>query len=206
MSQNTLAPRHGPMIPIARPAMGVEERDLVWSAMESGQLAQGERVRSFESQFADFVGTRHALATNSGTSALHLAFLGLGIGPGDEVVTVAFTFFASASAIVHAGARPAFVDIEPATYTIDVDQVEAAISPKTRAILPVSLYGQMADMQALEDIAGRHDLVLLEDAAQSHGATANGRTSGAWGSGGVFSFYATKNMTTGEGGAVTTNE
>ena len=194
------------MIPIARPAMGVEERDLVWSAMESGQLAQGERVRSFESQFADFVGTRHAMATNSGTSALHLAFLGLGIGPGDEVVTVAFTFFASASAIVHAGARPVFVDIDEATYTIDPDQVEAAITPKTRAILPVSLYGQMADMQALEDIARRHDLTLVEDAAQSHGATTNGRTSGAWGSAGVFSFYATKNMTTGEGGAVTTDD
>ena len=163
------------MIPIARPAMGAEERDLVWSAMESGQLAQGERVRSFESQFA----TSSARGTRSPPTRaprhLHLAFLGLGIGPGDEVVTVAFTFFASASAIVHAGARPAFVDIEPATYTIDVDQVEAAISPKTRAILPVSLYGQMADMQALEDIARRHDLALVEDAAQSHGATASGR-------------------------------
>ena len=195
-----------PMIPIARPAMGQEERDLVWSAMESGQLAQGERVGSFEAQFASFVGTRHAMATNNGTSALHLAMLGLGIGSGDEVVTVAFTFFASASALVHAGARPVFVDIEPATYTIDVDQVEAAITPRTKAILPVSLYGQMADMSALAEIARRRDLILFEDACQSHGATSDGRTSGSWGAGGVFSFYATKNMTTGEGGAVTTND
>jgi len=194
------------MIPISRPAIGTEERDMVWSAMESGQLAQGERVRAFESQFADFVGTRHALATNTGTAALHLALLGLGIGPGDEVITVAHTFFASASAIVHAGARPVFVDVDETTYTMDVAQAEAAVSRSTRAILPVSLYGQMPDLPSLLEIADRHGVTLLEDACQSHGATIDERTSGSWGSGGVFSFYATKNMTTGEGGAVTTDD
>jgi dTDP-4-amino-4,6-dideoxygalactose transaminase len=193
------------MIPIARPQMGEEEKELVWSALASGQLAQGERVREFEERFAAFVGVRHAVATSSGTTALHLAMLGLGIGPGDEVITVSFTFIASASSIVHAGARPVFVDIDPETYTMDASQIEAAITPSTRAIMPVSLYGQLADMPAILEIAERHGLSVIEDASQSHGAELDGRPSGAWGIG-EFSFYATKNMTTAEGGAVTTDD
>jgi dTDP-4-amino-4,6-dideoxygalactose transaminase len=193
------------MIPIARPAMGDEERELVWSAMASGQLAQGSRVRQLEEEFAAFVGTRHAVVVSSGTAAIHLTMLGLGIGEEDEVITVSFTFFASASAVVHAGARPVFVDIDPQTYTMDPELVAAAITPRTRAIMPVSLYGQMADLSAIGEIADRHGLTLIEDACQSHGAQLDGRPSGGWGNA-VFSFYATKNMTTGEGGAVTTRD
>ena len=193
------------MIPIARPQMGDEEKELVWSAMSSGALAQGARVRELEERFADFVGASQAVATSSGTTALHLALLASDVGPGDEVITVPFTFFASASAIVFTGARPAFVDVNEASFNIDVDQVEAAITPATRAILPVSLYGQPADLPALAELAERRGLALVEDAAQSHGAAIGERRSGSWGAG-CFSFYPTKNMTTGEGGMVTTSD
>ena len=193
------------MIPIARPQMGEEEKELVWSAMSSGALAQGARVRELEERFADFVGSQHAVATSSGTTALHLALLAAEVGPGDEVITVPFTFFASASTILFAGARPVFVDVDEATFNIDVGQIEAAITPATRAILPVSLYGQPADMPVIAEIAERHGLALIEDAAQSHGAAIGDRRSGSWGVG-CFSFYPTKNMTTGEGGMVTTSD
>ncbi len=191
------------MIPIARPQMGEEEKELVWSAMSSGGLAQGVRVHELEERFAAFVGVPHAIATSSGTTALHLALLAAGVGPGDEVVTVPFTFIASATSILFTGARPVFVDVDPATFNIDVSQIEAAITPRTRAILPVSLYGQPADLPAIAEIADRHGLTIVEDAAQSHGAAIGGRMSGSWGAG-CFSFYPTKNMTTGEGGMVTT--
>jgi dTDP-4-amino-4,6-dideoxygalactose transaminase len=191
------------MIPIARPQMGEEEKELVWSAMSSGGLAQGVRVHELEERFAAFIGVPHAIATSSGTTALHLALLAAGVGPGDEVVTVPFTFIASATSILFTGARPVFVDVDPATFNIDVSQIEAAITPRTRAILPVSLYGQPADLPAIAEIADRHGLTIVEDAAQSHGAAIGGRMSGSWGAG-CFSFYPTKNMTTGEGGMVTT--
>ncbi len=193
------------MIPIARPQMGEEEKELVWSAMSSGALAQGARVRELEERFADFVGASHAVATSSGTTALHLALLASEVGPGDEVITVPFTFFASASTVLFTGARPVFVDVDEASFNIDVDQVEAAITPATRAILPVSLYGQPADLPALAEIAERRGLALVEDAAQSHGAAIGERRSGSWGAG-CFSFYPTKNMTTGEGGMMTTSD
>ena len=193
------------MIPIARPQMGAEEKELVWSAMEAGALAQGPRVAELESRFADFIGVGQAVATSSGTTALHLALLGYGIGPGDEVITVPFTFIASANSILFTGARPVFVDIEADSYTIDVGQIEAAITPRTRAIMPVSLYGNPADMNAIAEIAERHGLAVVEDAAQAHGAAIGGRRSGSWGAG-CFSFYPTKNMTTGEGGMVTTDD
>ena len=193
------------MIPIARPEMGTEERDSVWSALASGQLAQGARVKEFEERFAAFVGAPHAVATSSGTTALHLALLGLGIGPGDEVITVSFTFTASATPIVHVGARPVFVDVEPDTYTMDPAGLEAAISPRTRAIIPVSLYGQPANMPEIIAIAERAGIPVIEDACQAHGASLDGRSSGAWGIG-AFSFYPTKNMTTGEGGIITTHD
>jgi len=193
------------MIPIARPQLGEEERDAVWEVMRSGLLAQGARVRELEERFAAMVGVDHAVAVSSGTAALHLALLGHGIGPGDEVVTVPFTFIASANSILYTGARPAFVDVNEDDFCMAVDQVEAAITPRTMAIMPVSLFGQPADLPAIADIADRHGLVLVEDAAQSHAATIGNRVSGSWGAG-CFSFYPTKNMTTGEGGMLTTDD
>ncbi|MEP6680553.1 MAG: DegT/DnrJ/EryC1/StrS family aminotransferase [Chloroflexota bacterium] len=193
------------MIPIARPQMGPEEKELVWSAMEAGALAQGPRVAELERRFADFVGVSQAVATSSGTTALHLALLGYGIGPGDEVITVPFTFIASANSVLFTGARPVFVDIDADSYTIDVEQIEGAITRRTRAIMPVSLYGNPAEMNAVAEIADRHGLSIVEDAAQAHGASIDSRLSGSWGTG-CFSFYPTKNMTTGEGGMVTTDD
>jgi dTDP-4-amino-4,6-dideoxygalactose transaminase len=185
--------------------MGEEEKQNVWEAMAAGELAQGPRVRAFEERFAAYVGTAHAVATSSGTTALHLALLGNGIGPGDEVITVPFTFIASANSIVYTGARPVFVDVGERDFCIDPSLVEAAITPRTKAIMPVSLYGQPADMPAIAEIADRHGLVLVEDACQAHGAAIDGRRSGSWGAG-TFSFYPTKNMTTGEGGMLTTDD
>ena len=193
------------MIPIARPQMGEEEKERVWEAMSSGSLAQGPRVKQLEDEFAAFVGADHAVATSSGTTALHLALLGHEIGPDDEVITVPFTFIASANSIVYTGARPVFVDIDERDFTMDVEQVEAAITPRTKAIMPVSLYGQPADMPAIAEIAERRGLAVIEDAAQAHGAAVGGQKSGTWGAG-AFSFYPTKNMTTGEGGMITTRD
>jgi perosamine synthetase len=193
------------VIPIARPQMGEEEKELVWSALSSGALAQGARVAELEERFADFIGVPQAVATSSGTTALHLALLGHGIGAGDEVITVPFTFIASANSILFTGARPVFVDVEETSFNLDPSLVEAAITPRTRAIMPVSLYGQPADLPAVAEIAERHGLALVEDAAQAHGAAIGGRKSGTWGAG-CFSFYPTKNMTTGEGGMITTSD
>ncbi|HET7636406.1 MAG TPA: DegT/DnrJ/EryC1/StrS family aminotransferase [Candidatus Limnocylindria bacterium] len=191
------------MIPIARPQMGAEEKERVWSALESGALAQGPRVHELEERFAAYVGVPHAIATSSGTTALHLALLANGIGPGDEVITVPFTFIASAASILYTGARPAFVDVDETSFNMDPALIEAAITPRTRAIMPVSLYGNPADLPAISAIAERHGLAVVEDAAQAHGAAIDGRRSGSWGIG-AFSFYPTKNMTTGEGGMLTT--
>jgi perosamine synthetase len=193
------------VIPIARPQMGEEEKERVWEAMSSGSLAQGPRVKQLEDEFAAFVGADHAVATSSGTTALHLALLGHEIGPDDEVITVPFTFIASANSIVYTGARPVFVDIDERDFTMDVSQIEAAITARTRAIMPVSLYGQPADMPAIAEIADRRGLAVIEDAAQAHGAAVGDRKSGTWGAG-AFSFYPTKNMTTGEGGMITTRD
>ncbi len=193
------------MIPIARPVMGEEEKALVWSAMEAGQLAQGPRVAEFEERFAEFVGAPHAVAASSGTTAIHLALLAAGIGPGDEVITVSFTFTATASPVLHVGATPVFIDVDPVSFTMDPALIEDAITPRTKAIIPVSLYGNPPDMPAIGEIASRNNLLVLEDASQAHGAELNGTKSGAWGAG-VFSFYPTKNMTTGEGGIITTHD
>ena len=193
------------MIPIARPQMGEDEKQRVWEAMASGSLAQGPRVAELEEQFAAFIGVGHAVATSSGTTALHLALLGLGVEEGDEVVTVPFTFIASANSILFTGGRPVFVDVDERDFTMAVDQLEAAITPRTKAIMPVSLYGQPADMVAIGDVAERHGLAIVEDAAQAHGAAIGERKSGSWGAG-TFSFYPTKNMTTGEGGMITTDD
>jgi dTDP-4-amino-4,6-dideoxygalactose transaminase len=193
------------MIPIARPLIGEEEKQAVLEVLESGQLAQGAAVEQFEGAFAAYCGVRHAIATSNGTTALHLALLAHGIGQDDEVITSPFTFIASANSILYCGGKPVFVDIEPDTFNINPEQVEAAITSKTRAIMPVHLYGNPADMHAICDIAQRHGLVIIEDAAQAHGAEVSGKRAGSFGTG-AFSFYPTKNMTTGEGGMITTDD
>lgn len=174
--------------------------------LDSSQFILGDEVAAFEQEFAAYCQARHAVGVNSGTSALHLALLAAGVGPGDEVITVPFTFVATVAAIVYTGARPVFVDIEPRSFTMDVDQIESSITPATKAILPVHLYGQPADMDPILEIARRHGLIVIEDAAQAHGAEYKGRRVGCLGDLGCFSFYPGKNLGAyGEGGAVTTN-
>jgi len=193
------------VIPISKPFLAQEERAAVLEVLDSGMLAQGKRVAQFEEEFAAYCGVRHAIATSSGTTALQTAFLAHGIGPDDEVITTPFTFIASANAIRFVGALPVFVDIDPRTYNLDPAGIEAAITPRTRAILPVHLYGLMADMPAILQIAARRGLIVIEDACQAHGAMIGGRKAGAFATG-CFSFYPSKNMTTGEGGMITTDD
>ena len=193
------------MIPVAKPTMGREEEEAVLAVLRSGQIAQGARVAELEARFAAFVGTKHAVASTSGTASLHLNLLALGIGPGDEVITSPFTFIASANAILYVGATPVFADIHPCCYNLDPRAVEAKLTPRTKALLPVHLYGNPANMPALMEIAQRHGLAMVEDAAQAHGAAIEGRRVGSFGSGN-FSFYPTKNMTSVEGGMLTTDD
>jgi perosamine synthetase len=193
------------MIPVARPLIGAEEQAAVARVLASGQLAQGESVAAFERRFADLCQVHYAVAVSSGTAALHLALLAHGIGAGDEVITTPFSFGATANVIRLVGATPVFVDIEPDTYNIDASQVQAAISSRTRALLPVHLYGNPCDMPHLVEVAAKHQLVLVEDACQAHAAAVAGKLVGSFGTG-CFSFYSTKNMTMGEGGIVTTND
>ncbi len=194
------------MIRIAQPQIGEEEIEAVARVLRSGILSHGPVVEEFEERFAEYVGVDYAVATTNGTSALFLMLKAAGIGPGDEVITTPFTFIATSNAVLYTGARPVFVDIDPRTFNIDPQRVLEAITPRTRAILAVHLYGHPADMRALREIAEDHKLLLFEDAAQAHGATAWGRKAGSLGDAAAFSFYATKNMTTGEGGMVTTND
>jgi len=193
------------MISIARPLIGEEEKSAVMEVLGSGQLAQGRRVREFEEQFAAWVGARYAVAVSSGTTALHVALLAHDIGAGDEVITTPFSFIASANSVLYTGAAPRFADIEPDYYTIDPAAIERQITPRTRAIIPVHLFGQPSDMDAIAAIAEHHGLEIVEDACQAHGASLNGRPLGTWGAA-CYSFYPTKNMTTGEGGMITTND
>src|SRR5580700_2394249 len=174
--------------------------------LESSQFILGREVAAFEEAFAEYCGGRYAIAVNSGTSALHLALLAAGIGEGDEVITVPYSFVATAASIRYTGAKPVFVDIDAASFNIDVKAIEAAITPRTRAIMPVHLFGQPADMDPILDIARRHNLLVIEDAAQAHGAEYKGRRVGSIGDFGCFSFYPGKNLGAyGEGGAVVTN-
>jgi dTDP-4-amino-4,6-dideoxygalactose transaminase len=193
------------LIPIARPDIGDPEIAAVTEVMRSGLLAGGRKVIEFESRWAEFVGVRHAIAVSNGTVALMCILAGLKLGPGDEVITVGHTFNASVSSILSTGATPVFVDIDAETYDIDVDRVAAAVTPHTRAIMPVHLFGLPADMDAITEVALRHGLAIVEDACQAHGATFRGRQVGSFGHG-AFSLYATKNMTTGEGGLITTDD
>lgn len=192
------------LIPISRPWIGPEEEAAVIEVLRSGMLAQGPRVAALEDAFARMTGARHAVAASSGTTALHLALLAHGIGPGDEVITSPFTFIASVNAILFTGATPVFADIQETTFNIDPEQIEAAMTPRTKAVMPVHLYGQPCDMDEICDLAQRRGVILLEDAAQAVGATYGGRQVGSFGTG-VFSLYATKNVMTGEGGMITTD-
>ncbi|MCI0158210.1 DegT/DnrJ/EryC1/StrS family aminotransferase [Leifsonia shinshuensis] len=192
-------------IPAARPVVGEAERAAVDAVLASGMLAQGAEVEAFESEFADaVVGGTPCVAVNSGTSGLHLGLLAAGIGPGDEVVVPSFTFAATANSVALTGATPVFADIDPTTYTLDPASVETVVTERTAAIMPVHLYGQPADMTGLGAVATRHGLAIFEDAAQAHGATLDGVPVGSLGVFGVFSLYPTKNMTSGEGGMVST--
>lgn len=195
-----------PFIPAAKPIIGDEERAAVDRVLRSGMIAQGAEVAGFEQEFADaMVDGRTCVAVNSGTSGLHLGLLAAGIGPADEVIVPSFTFAATGNSVALTGATPVFADIEPATFGLDPASVEAAITPKTKAIMPVHLYGHPARIDELEAVAAKHGLLLFEDAAQAHGAALNGRKVGTIGAFAMFSLYPTKNMTSGEGGMVACN-
>ena len=178
----------------------------VLGVLASTQYVLGDEVAAFEREFAAYCGVKHAIAVNTGTSALHLALLAADVGPGDEVITVPFTFVATVSAICYAGARPVFVDIDPVTFTMDPAKLAAAITPRTKAIVPVHLYGQMADLKPIMEVADRHGIPVIEDACQAHGAEYVGQRAGSIGVSGCFSFYPGKNLgACGEGGIVVTN-
>ncbi len=193
------------MIPISKPDIGPAEEQAVIDVLRSGMLAMGRRTTEFEEAWAAYCGVKHAVFMANGTVALEAVLRALGIGPGDEVITVSFTFNATVSAILRAGALPVFVDIRAEDFCLDPDLVEAAVTARTKAIMPVHLYGLMADMDPLVEIAQRHGLPIVEDAAQAHGATYRGRRAGRFGPA-MFSLYATKNLMSGEGGFATTDD
>ncbi len=193
------------MIPISKPDIGAAEEEAVLEVLRSGMLAMGKKTAAFEEAWADYCGVKHAILMSNGTVAQEAVLHALGIGPGDEVITVSFSFNATVSVILRTGATPVFVDIRADDFCMDPAQVEAAITPRTKAIMPVHLYGLMADMGPLVDIATRHGLWIVEDAAQAHGATYAGRRAGQFGPA-MFSLYATKNLMTGEGGFATTDD
>ncbi|MGD6807299.1 MAG: DegT/DnrJ/EryC1/StrS family aminotransferase [Candidatus Bathyarchaeia archaeon] len=198
------------MIPINKPSMDEAEVQAVLEVMRKGPvtnaLGAGPKVLEFEKKFAEFAGVKHAVAVNTGTAALHAAVMAIGVKRDDEVILPSFTFVATAEAVALAGAKPVFADINPETYTLSPEAVEKAITKKTKAILPVDLYGFSADMKPLRKIAEKHGLGLVEDAAQAHGATYAGKPAGYFSDAACWSLYASKNMMTGEGGIVTTND
>lgn len=192
-------------VPIAKPDFGPEESSAVLEVLASGQLSKGPKAEAFERRFAEYHGVRHGVAVHSGTAAIAAALHAHGVGPGDEVIVPSFSFFATASAVLAAGAVPVFADIDPLTACLSPDAARAALTPRTRAIMPVHLFGLPADMPRFVEIARAHDLALLEDAAQAHGATIDGRRVGSFGTA-AFSFFSSKNMTTGEGGMLLTDD
>jgi len=192
------------MIPISKPFISKEEKRAVLDVLSSGLLSQGEKTAQFEERFAKYIGTDYAVATNNGTTALFLALNALNIN--GEVLLPSFTFIASASSVLFNNAKPVFVDIDSKTFNMDARDLEKKITNKTEAIMPVHLYGQACDMDAIREIAKKHNLKIIEDACQAHGAEYKGKKAGSMGDSAAFSFYPTKNMTTGEGGIVTTND
>ncbi|MFP3985791.1 MAG: DegT/DnrJ/EryC1/StrS family aminotransferase [Candidatus Bathyarchaeia archaeon] len=197
------------MIPINMPLVGEKEVEAVVKVLKSGILTSraqsGSKVASLEAAFARFVKAKHAYAVNSGTAALYLSLLASGVAYEDEVIVPSFTFVATAETVLLAGAKPIFVDIDPNTYNIDPKKIEKAITEKTKTIVPVDLFGLPADMKPIREIAANHNLVVIEDAAQAHGAEYGGKPAGNFADLACWSFYASKNMTTGEGGMITTN-
>ncbi|HEU5448233.1 MAG TPA: DegT/DnrJ/EryC1/StrS family aminotransferase, partial [Acidimicrobiia bacterium] len=190
-------------IPAAKPIIGDDERAAVDAVLATGMLAQGQQVAEFEKEFSEvLLDGRSSVAVNSGTSGLHLGLLAAGVGPGDEVIVPSFTFAATANSVALTGATPVFADIEPDSFCLDPAAVEAVVTERTKAIMPVHLYGHPADITGLQAVADRHGLVLFEDAAQAHGASSDGRPVGSFGVFAMFSLYPTKNMTSGEGGMV----
>lgn len=194
------------MISIAKPLIGEEEKKAVSEVLDSGMIASGPKTKEFEEEFAKYVGTKYALATTSGTTALHLGLLSLGIKENDEVIIPSFSFIASVNSILFCNATPKFCDVDEKTFNIDVEKIESLITKKTKAIMPVHLYGLSANMKEIQKIADDHDILVIGDAAQAHGAALNGKMVGSFGNLECFSFYPTKNMTTGEGGMITTND
>jgi len=193
-------------IPIAKPNLGREEEEAVKEVLESGFLVQGEKTKKFEQKFAEYIGVEHAIAVANGTIALDVTLKALKLGPGDEVITSAFSFVSSGNCILFQRAKPVFADINPRTFNIDPSDVAEKITAKTKALIPVHIFGQPAEMDALKEIAEDKGIAVVEDAAQAHGAEYKGQKAGSLGDVGCFSFYATKNMTTGEGGMITTND
>ena len=201
------SPRPADFIPVYTPALDGREEQYVLDAVRSGWISSlGQYVTRFEQQFAEFCGVEHAVSVCNGTAALHLALHALGIGPGDEVLVPSLTFVASANAVAYTGARPVFADVDPDTWCIDPHDAAALVTERTRAVMPVHLYGHPADMDAINALAARHGLLVIEDAAEAHGAQVGGRSAGALGRIGSFSFYANKIVTTGEGGMLTTDD
>jgi dTDP-4-amino-4,6-dideoxygalactose transaminase len=191
-------------IRFAPPAIGRPEIDAAIAALESGWLSTGPQVKAFEQAFADYVGARHAVALSSGTAAIHLALLASGVGPGDEVVTTPLTFCSTAHAVVHTGAAPVFADIDPVTWNLSPDSAVRAMTPRTRAVIPVHYAGRPVDVAGFRELARRHGVAIIEDAAHAVEAVSGGQKIGAAADFTCFSFYATKNLTTGEGGMLTT--
>lgn len=198
--------RRKDFLPFYRPALGPEEEREIIDTLRSGWITTGPKTERFEREFADYISCAHAIGVTSCTAGLHLALVALGIGEGDEVITSPITFVATANVIVHQRARPVFADVEPDTLNLDPERVEERITPKTRAIMPVHFAGHPCEMDALMKVARRHGLAVIEDAAHAVGADYHGCKAGALGDVAAFSFYATKNLTTGEGGMVTTND
>src|SRR3989344_2733994 len=192
-------------IPLARPDIDESDIEAVVSVLKTSHLSLGAKVPEFEERFASYVGTKHAVAVSNGTAALHLMVRALGIGDGDEVITTPFSFVASANCVLFERAKPVFVDILPQTFCIDPEQVEAAITPKTKAIVAVDILGYLCEWSALRTLAEKYGLALIEDSCEALGASRGGRMAGAFGDCGVFGFYPNKQMTTGEGGMITTD-
>ena len=196
------------MVRLCKPVISEEEKKAVIAVLDSGMIASGEQVEQFENRFAEYIGVNHAIASSSGTTALHTALTASGIAPGDKVITTPFTFIASANSILYCGAEPIFVDIDTRTFNIDPERLEDALKENddVKAILVVHLFGLPCDMPRIAELAEKYGVKVIEDCAQAHGAAINGRKVGSLGVAAAFSFYPTKNMTTGEGGMVVTND